>query len=148
MRWRALLLLAPSLPAEVQSQNKCEKMRMNKDHCGRHQSQLNLNQTSRRVKDRWWVLEIPICMEWKHSPATLMWYFGMCQDPGYSRETLKACLVLRLLLLAESDWAPRTYQEWQWSCGAEGEGQGLRSFQWTEEARIEKKTSWGRALVI
>lgn len=97
------------------------------------------------------MMEIPICMEWKHSPATLMWYFGMfaeCQDPGYSRETLKACLVLRLLLLAESDWAPRTYQEWQWSCGAEGEGQGLRSFQWTEEARIEKKTSWGRALVI
>lgn len=34
MRWRALLLLAPSLPAEVQSQNKCEKMGKDEDEQG------------------------------------------------------------------------------------------------------------------
>lgn len=56
MRWRALLLLAPSLPAEVQSQNKCENMGKVEDEQGPlweasepAEPQLNIKKSERQL---------------------------------------------------------------------------------------------------
>lgn len=138
-RWRGLEPFyfwqnKPPLPAEVQLQNKCGALGRGggeQGPSGRHQSQLSLSQTSRRsVKDSWLVLVIPICREWKHPSAALMWCFGMFAEywslhPGYCRETVKACLVLRLLPLAvclmrTKDVSGGSVKLWGWGWRLQG----------------------------